>query len=50
MLFVAVIGYLGQAYFNISVLQVAPFFWTFMGLLVADYFPKRVNRKNNKKA
>lgn len=49
MLFAAVIGYLGQAYFNISVLQVAPFFWTFMGLLVADYFPKRINRKNNKK-
>lgn len=50
MLLAAVIGYLGQAYFNISVLQVAPFFWTFMGLLVADYFPKRIVKKNKKKA
>lgn len=50
MLLAAVIGYLGQAYFNISVLQVAPFFWTFMGLLVADYFPKQIVRKNKKKA
>ncbi len=48
MMFAAVVGYLGQAYFNISVLQVAPFFWTFMGILVADYFPRRVIKKNKK--
>lgn len=32
-LFIAVIGYLFQAIFNISVIDVAPFFWMILGLL-----------------
>lgn len=31
--FVAFFGYIAQAFFNISVIQVAPYFWMFCGLL-----------------
>lgn len=34
-LFIAVIGYLFQAIFNISVIDVAPFFWMILGLLTS---------------
>lgn len=34
-LFIAVIGYIFQAIFNISVIDVAPFFWMFLGLLTS---------------
>lgn len=41
-LFIAVIGYIFQAMFNISVIDVAPFFWMIFGLL-ASFF---ANDKN----
>lgn len=34
-MFIAVIGYIFQAIFNISVIDVAPFFWMILGLLVS---------------
>jgi len=35
-LFSAILGYLVQAFFNISVVSVAYVFWVFLGLLAGD--------------
>lgn len=34
-MFIAVIGYMFQAIFNISVIDIAPFFWMILGLLIS---------------
>ena len=40
-LFIAVIGYLFQAFFNISTIDVAPFFWLLLGLLASYTTPDK---------
>jgi len=42
-LFIAIIGYLIQAFFNISVVSVAYVFWIFLGLSV-NYLSKEDDR------
>ena len=46
-LILPVIGYLTQAFFNISVIEVAPFFYISLGLLVDRGISNEKSKRNN---
>ncbi len=48
-LLIAIIGYLVQAFFNISVIEVAPLFWIILGLFIGPRLEETNKKKTRKK-